>query len=104
MRLVVAGLTMVTLAGLIIDLRGRVAEVALEAVVLAFVVMIVLLTSRWWDPTGKPTSRPRVRVFVGLAGLAVLAQLLGLAVDPADVSVNLVPLLLVGVLFLNSFG
>ena len=95
---------MVTLVGLILDLRSRLAEVGLESVVLALVVAIVVLTSRWWEPTGAPTPRPRVRVIVGLAGLTLLVQLVGLAVDPADVSVNLVPLLLVGVLFLNSFG
>jgi hypothetical protein len=103
-RLVVSGLTMVYLVGLLSDLRAYPVPFASELAVLVVVVVIVALTSRWWDPKFLPLPKPRARVFLALGGLAVLVQVVGVVVQSGyanDLAGNAPALLLVIVLFLN---
>lgn len=105
--MVVSGLTMVYLVGFLLDVRGYWVPFTVDAVALVFVVLILVLTLRWWDPQAGPTPRPHVRVFLALAGLAFLTQVIGVLVelgDPGDLANNAPGLLLLGVLLLNCLS
>jgi len=104
-RLVVSGLILVYLVGILVDLRTDNTVIATEAAVLAIIVVLFLLTVRWWEPTGKPTPKRRSRQFVLLAGLALLVQLVGVvaeSADPNDLANNSAGLLLLAILFFNT--
>jgi hypothetical protein len=106
-RLVVSGLIVVYLVGILVDLRAFETVILVEFAVLVVVTALLLLTLRWWDPTGQSVSRPRARVFMALAGLALLVQVLGVVAessDPNDLGNNVAGLLLLGILFLNTLG
>jgi hypothetical protein len=98
---------MVYLVGFLIDVRGFLVPFVVDALVLAPVVVIVVLTSRWWDPAARPLAPARRRVFLGLAGLALLIQIVGVVVesgDAGDLANNAPGLLLLAVLLLNCLG
>ncbi|MCI4320702.1 MAG: hypothetical protein L3K18_03650 [Thermoplasmata archaeon] len=98
---------MVYLVGFLIDVKGLLLPFAFDAVVLAPVVAIVVLTSRWWDPAARPLGPARRRLFLVLAGLALLLQILGVIAESGasgDLANNAPGLLLLAVLFLNCFG
>ncbi|MCI4325953.1 MAG: hypothetical protein L3K00_08810 [Thermoplasmata archaeon] len=106
-RLVVSGLIVVYLVGILVDLRAFETVVVVEFAVLLVITALLLLTLRWWDPSGNPPNRPRARVFLALAGLALLVQVLGVVAessDPNDLGNNVAGLLLLGILFLNTIG
>lgn len=106
-RLVVSGLMTVYFLGLLFDLRGYPVALAVEAVVLVLVGLVLLLTAIWWSPTGARAAPPRARVFLVLAILALLAQLVGVVVEsanPNDLANNAASLLLLFVLLVNTLG
>jgi hypothetical protein len=106
-RVVVSGLILVYVVGIIVDQRVFETVVLAEAAVLAVVVAIFLLTLLWWEKSGRATTRPRARVFLGLAGLAILVQVAGVAAesaDPNDLANNAAGLLLLAILFFNTLG
>lgn len=106
-RLVVSGLTMVYLVGLVLALRGFVVPFVFGVAVLVVVVLIVLLTSRWWDPLARPLSKQRARTILALAGIAVLIQIVGIVAETGysnDFTGNAPSLLLVVVLFFNCLS
>jgi len=98
---------MVYLVGLLYDLRGYAVPFAVDALALVFVVVIVVLTSRWWEVGGRPVPKDRARVFLALAGLGLLVLIVGAVVEsanPGDLTLNGPALLLLAVLFLNCLG
>jgi hypothetical protein len=104
-RLVVSGLTTVYFVGILFDLRGHLLAQAVEAFVLLVVGLVLLLTVRWWSPSGERATRPHSRVFLALAALALLIQ--GVVVvlqsaNPNDLANNSASLLLLFVLVLNT--
>jgi hypothetical protein len=74
-RLVVSGLILVYVVGLLVDLRNFETVVVVEFGVMVVVLAVLLLTLRWWDATGQPPTKEHARVFIGLAGLLLLAIL-----------------------------
>ena len=98
---------MVYLVGFLIDVKGLLLPFAVDAVVLAPVVVVVVLTSRWWDPSARPLAPARRRAFLALAGLALLIQVVGVVAESGeagDLANNAPGLLLLVVLFLNCLG
>ena len=106
-RLVVSGLIIVYLVGILVDIRGYESVLLAEVGVLVVVVVLFLLTLRWWEPTGKATTRTRARTFLALAGLALLVQVAGVVAEsgyPNDLANNAAPLLLLAILLFNTLG
>jgi hypothetical protein len=106
-RLVVSGLILVYLVGILVDLRASATVLVSEIAVLVVVAVLFLLTVRWWEPTGKPTTRARSRQFLALAGLALLVQIGGVVAessDPNDLANNAASILLLAILFFNTLG
>ncbi|HKV90118.1 MAG TPA: hypothetical protein VJQ43_02850 [Thermoplasmata archaeon] len=98
---------MVYLVGFLLDIRAHALPFAVDAVVLALVVAVMVLAYRWWDPRGTPVPRPRIRVFLALGGLALAVQIVGVvleASDPGDLGNNAPAILLLAVLFLNCLS
>jgi hypothetical protein len=106
-RIVVSGLILVYLVGILVDIRGYESVLLTEIGVLVVIVVLFLLTLRWWEPTGKATTRPRARTFLALAGLALLVQIAGVVAEsgyPNDLANNAAPLLLLAILLFNTLG
>jgi hypothetical protein len=106
-RLVLSGLILVYLVGVIVDQRAFLTVVLAETALLSVVVVLFLLTLLWWEKSGKLTTKPRARVFLALAGLAILVQIGGIAAetsDPNDLANNAAGLLLLAILFFNTLG
>jgi hypothetical protein len=106
-RLVLSGLMTVYFVGLLYDLRGNDLGLSVEVVVLALVALLFLLTVLWWNPTGGRATRPHARMFLLLAGLALLVQVVAVGVESSetnDLANNAANLLLLVVLLLNTLG
>ncbi|MCI4328385.1 MAG: hypothetical protein L3K01_09165 [Thermoplasmata archaeon] len=106
-RLVLSGLGSVYFLGILYDLRGNDAALAVQAVVLLLLGLVLVLTVVWWNPTGGRATKPHAQGFLGLALAALLVQVVAVAVewsDPNDLANNAANLLILGILLLNTLG
>lgn len=106
-RLVLSGLGSVYFLGILYDLRGNDAALAVQAVVLVLIGLVLLLTVVWWNPTGARATKPHAQAFLGISLAALVVQVAAVAVessDPNDLANNAANLLILGILLLNSLG
>lgn len=104
-RLVLSGLGLVYFVGILYDLRGDTAGLAVQFGVTVLVGLLLLLTVVWWSPTGARATPPRARAFLVLALLALVVQVAAVGVEssnPNALANNAAGLLLLVVLVLNT--